>query len=190
LQIIRDKCGEEIDLARLPENDPDVYGALQKADTVGMFQIESRAQMSCLPRLRPKELRHRGAGGDYSAGTNRWKNGASVFETAARSRARGMFAPFFGAGTAANSGRAAVSGATFMHGDDCLRIYGRGSRRIAPRIWLQALGKIDESCGSEAARGDGEKRNHRNHAGHDREFHHIICPLWIPRIACREFRAD
>ena len=40
-------------LARLPANDPAVYGALQKADTVGMFQIESRAQMSCLPRLRP-----------------------------------------------------------------------------------------------------------------------------------------
>ena len=31
-----------------------VYGALQKADTVGMFQIESRAQMACLPRLHPK----------------------------------------------------------------------------------------------------------------------------------------
>src|SRR6201998_44629 len=40
-------------LDRLPANDPVVYGALQKADTVGMFQIESRAQMACLPRLRP-----------------------------------------------------------------------------------------------------------------------------------------
>src|SRR5207248_4281333 len=36
-----------------PANDPAVYGALQKADTVGMFQIESRAQMACLPRLCP-----------------------------------------------------------------------------------------------------------------------------------------
>ena len=54
LKIIREKYGEEIDLGRLPANDPVVYEALQKADTVGMFQIESRAQMSCLPRLRPK----------------------------------------------------------------------------------------------------------------------------------------
>ena len=46
--------GEEIDLGRLPADDPVVYDTLQKADTVGMFQIESRAQMSCLPRLRPK----------------------------------------------------------------------------------------------------------------------------------------
>src|SRR5487761_249558 len=54
LKIIRDDYGEEIDLGRLPANDPAVYDALQRADTVGMFQIESRAQMSCLPRLRPK----------------------------------------------------------------------------------------------------------------------------------------
>jgi error-prone DNA polymerase len=38
----------------LPPDDPTVYSVLQKADTIGMFQIESRAQMSCLPRLQPK----------------------------------------------------------------------------------------------------------------------------------------
>jgi error-prone DNA polymerase len=54
LQIIKEQYREEIDLGRLPANDPTVYAALQKADTVGMFQIESRAQMSCLPRLLPK----------------------------------------------------------------------------------------------------------------------------------------
>ncbi len=53
LKIIRDDYGEEVDLSRLPANDPVVYKTLQKADTVGMFQIESRAQMACLPRLRP-----------------------------------------------------------------------------------------------------------------------------------------
>jgi error-prone DNA polymerase len=54
LQLIRTHHGEEIDLGRLPQDDPAIYSALQKADTVGMFQVESRAQMSCLPRLRPK----------------------------------------------------------------------------------------------------------------------------------------
>ncbi len=54
LKLIRQGYGEEVDLAHLPPDDPAVYDALQKADTVGMFQIESRAQMSCLPRLRPK----------------------------------------------------------------------------------------------------------------------------------------
>jgi error-prone DNA polymerase len=54
LELIRAHHGEEIDLGRLPQDDPKIYAALQKADTVGMFQVESRAQMSCLPRLRPQ----------------------------------------------------------------------------------------------------------------------------------------
>ena len=54
LKIIRDQYEEEVDLGHLPANDPVIYETLQKADTVGMFQVESRAQMSCLPRLRPK----------------------------------------------------------------------------------------------------------------------------------------
>src|SRR4029077_9877445 len=53
LKIIREDYGKEVDLARLPAYDRTVYETLCKADTVGMFQIESRAQMSCLPRLRP-----------------------------------------------------------------------------------------------------------------------------------------
>ena len=53
LELIR-KSGKEIDLARLPQNDSKVYSMLQKADTVGVFQVESRAQMATLPRLKPK----------------------------------------------------------------------------------------------------------------------------------------
>ena len=53
LTLISEHYHEEVDLAKLPADDPTVYDTLQKADTVGMFQIESRAQMSCLPRLHP-----------------------------------------------------------------------------------------------------------------------------------------
>src|SRR5882724_4759344 len=56
IMLIRDHYGEEVDLAHLPGDDPTVYSTLQKADTIGMFQVESRAQMSCLPRLRPKRF--------------------------------------------------------------------------------------------------------------------------------------
>ncbi len=56
ITLIRDHYGEEVDLAHLPADDPTVYATLQKADTIGMFQVESRAQMSCLPRLRPKRF--------------------------------------------------------------------------------------------------------------------------------------
>ena len=41
------------DLAHIPSDDPEVYALLQKADTVGIFQVESRAQMATLPRLKP-----------------------------------------------------------------------------------------------------------------------------------------
>src|SRR5213078_993273 len=47
--IIERDHNEPVDLAHIPADDPAVYRALQKADTVGMFQVESRAQMSCLP---------------------------------------------------------------------------------------------------------------------------------------------
>ena len=42
-----------VDLAHLPQNDPAVYKMLQEADTIGLFQVESRAQMATLPRLKP-----------------------------------------------------------------------------------------------------------------------------------------
>jgi error-prone DNA polymerase len=44
---------EELDLAHLPPDDPTVYQMFQNADTVGVFQIESRAQMATLPRMKP-----------------------------------------------------------------------------------------------------------------------------------------
>jgi error-prone DNA polymerase len=56
IRLIRDHQREEIDLGHLPAGDKAVYSALQKADTIGLFQVESRAQMSCLPRLKPKSF--------------------------------------------------------------------------------------------------------------------------------------
>ena len=47
---------DTVDLARLPPDDPAVYRMLQRADTVGVFQVESRAQMATLPRLRPERF--------------------------------------------------------------------------------------------------------------------------------------
>jgi error-prone DNA polymerase len=52
IELIPAHYGEKIDLAQLPEDDG-VYRTLQKADTVGMFQVESRAQMASLPRNHP-----------------------------------------------------------------------------------------------------------------------------------------
>jgi error-prone DNA polymerase len=48
------KRGRPIDLAHIPKDDPATYDLMQKADTIGVFQIESRAQMATLPRMKPK----------------------------------------------------------------------------------------------------------------------------------------
>jgi len=45
-----------LDLHRIPANDAATYAMIQRADTVGVFQIESRAQMNCLPRTRPERF--------------------------------------------------------------------------------------------------------------------------------------
>ncbi len=45
-----------LDLAQLPPDDPTVYRMLQEADTIGIFQVESRAQMATLPRLKPRHF--------------------------------------------------------------------------------------------------------------------------------------
>src|SRR6185312_6819578 len=51
---VASRDSDALDLAHLPANDPAVYRMLQEADTVGIFQVESRAQMATLPRLRPR----------------------------------------------------------------------------------------------------------------------------------------
>lgn len=53
IDLIRDHYGEDVDLAHLPQDCPDVYDTIRKADTIGMFQIESCAQMASLPRNNP-----------------------------------------------------------------------------------------------------------------------------------------
>ena len=55
VDLIREHRGYEVDLATIPQED-DVYAMLCRADTVGVFQIESRAQMATLPRLRPRRF--------------------------------------------------------------------------------------------------------------------------------------
>lgn len=56
LQLIEHDCAVCLDLDRLPEEVPEVFAMLQAADTVGVFQVESRAQMQTLPKSKPSSL--------------------------------------------------------------------------------------------------------------------------------------
>ena len=55
VDLIREHRGYDVDLATIPQDD-EVYAMLCRADTVGVFQIESRAQMATLPRLKPRKF--------------------------------------------------------------------------------------------------------------------------------------
>ena len=56
LDLLKDHKGVALDLATIPPEDPRTYAMIRKADTLGVFQIESRAQMAMLPRLKPRSF--------------------------------------------------------------------------------------------------------------------------------------
>ncbi len=56
LALIEQQRGTKLDLWQLPHDDPQVFDMICEADTIGLFQIESRAQMNTLPRLRPRQF--------------------------------------------------------------------------------------------------------------------------------------
>jgi len=56
LDLVNARHGMALTLATVPTEDPETYEMIQRADTVGVFQIESRAQMSMLPRLKPEKF--------------------------------------------------------------------------------------------------------------------------------------
>ena len=56
VELIPRYYGEQLDIAQIPHDDSEVYASLQKADTIGLFQVESRAQMASLPRNHPDKF--------------------------------------------------------------------------------------------------------------------------------------
>ena len=54
IDLVREHKGLDVDLSKLDLSEPAVYEMLQRADSVGVFQVESRAQMATLPRLKPR----------------------------------------------------------------------------------------------------------------------------------------
>ncbi len=55
-RLLKEHRGIELSMATIPAEEPETFGMIRRADTVGVFQIESRAQMAMLPRLRPRSF--------------------------------------------------------------------------------------------------------------------------------------
>lgn len=56
--LVRDSLGDDLDLDTIPKEEQGVYDQLCRADAIGVFQVESRAQLGLLPRLQPREFYH------------------------------------------------------------------------------------------------------------------------------------
>ena len=119
LVLVAQHYDEPVDLAQLPQ-DPLVYETLQRADTVGMFQVESRAQMASLPRNHPERF--------YDLvvqvaiirpGTYRGQDDAPVHAAAAEKRRSHLPPSIARTSAQTNLGSSFIPGTAFAHGHDC-----------------------------------------------------------------------
>ena len=181
--------GVEIDLAHLPPDDPKVYAMLRKADTVGVFQVESRAQMATLPRMKPDHfydlvvevaiIRPGPIVGKMVHPYLRRRNGEEPV---------GVPAPLARADPEAHPRRAALPGAAPADRHDRGRLHRRRGGGAAPGHGLQALGEAHEGDRGAAALGDGRAGDHRGDRRHDRPLDQLVRPLRLPRVARGELR--
>ena len=139
---------------------------LQEADTIGVFQVESRAQMATLPRLKPDNfydlvvqvaiIRPGPIVGQMVHPVSESPRGARAGDVR---RIRSL-EPIL----EAHARRAAVSRAAAAHRDGRGRLHGRTGRRAAPRDRLQAIGRAHAADRGAAARGHGEATGSRGAA--------------------------
>ena len=181
--------GRPLDLAHIPKDDAATYKMMQKADTIGVFQIESRAQMATLPRMKPKcfydvviEVAIIRPGPIQGDMVHPYLNRRAGREAVT------YFDPRLKPILEAHARRAALSGANAQDRDDHGRFFRRGSGGTAARAQFSSLGRTDGKSERETARRDGEKWRR---AGSDREDHSVdqlVCALRISGVARDQFR--
>ena len=148
VDLIRDAHGVEVDLADIPQED-EVYEMLCRADSVGVFQVESRAQMATLPRLKPRHvLRPGGRGGPHPARAHPGRLGAPLHPPAQRPGAGHLPAPAARAQPGQDPRGAAVPGAADADGHRRGRLHRRPRPTSCARPWApSAAGSGWSSCG-------------------------------------------
>ena len=112
LRYAYEMIDDELDISNMPLDDPEIYAMLCRADSVGVFQVESRAQMATLPRLKPRELlRHRRRGRADPPRPDPGRLGASVHPPQERAGGVAARPPADGQRAGQDARRAAVPGA-------------------------------------------------------------------------------
>ena len=193
-QIVRLR-GERIDLSRIPLDDPVVYREIQDADTVGLFQIESRAQMQSLLRTRPGEPRrpHR-AGGTRPSGPDPGKSRASLRRAeAAPARGPVLCHPARPSTPRrvprGDARRDHLPGAGARGRDGARGVQRGGGRGAAPGDEPQAEPGRDRGPPRALLRGSGEKRRARGDHGARLFEDQRLRSVRLPQVARGRLRA-
>ena len=162
------------------------------ADTIGVFQVESRAQMATLPRLKPDML--------LRSRRRRWRIirpgpivGQMVHPYLNRRAGREpviydhpLLEPILKRTLGVPLFQEQLLRMAMVGG----RLHRRPGRGAAARDGLQAIREADEADRSAAARGHGEARHHRRGRRSHRAVDHLVCAVRLSRVARRQLRAD
>ena len=197
LDLLETHYGKQLTLASIPAEDPQVYDMICRADTIGVFQIESRAQMTMLPRLRPRNyydlvievaiVRPGPIQGDMVHPYLRRRQG---LETVAYPKpfARAWAARRAGTGARQDARRAALPGAGHADRHRGGKIHARRGRPPAPRHGDLPPRRHHPHLRGEDDRGHGRARLRAR-------FRRALLPpdrgLWrirLPRKPCRQLR--
>ena len=154
VDLVHDFFGVTVDLGQLPQ-EPEVYDLLCRADTVGVFQVESRAQMGTLPRVRPRQLlRHRHRGGAHPARAHSGARGQPLHPAPPGRGGGHLPAPPARAHSGADARGAAVPGAADGDGGGHRRVQPRRTPTSCARPWRpSARPPAWRRCGSASTRG-------------------------------------
>ena len=189
VDTVKEFHGVSLDLAMLPQDDT-VYDLLCEADTVGVFQVESRAQMATLPRVQPRcfydlviEVALIRPGPIQGRAVNPYIRRRRGDEPITYLHPR--LEPIL----RAHARRAALPRAA--HGDGRRRggLLAGGVRRVAPGHGLQALGAAHDEAEEPLLRRHGGERHHRSRGRSALRRAGGLCQLRLSRVALGLFRS-
>ncbi len=188
VDLIRAHEGVEVDLATIPQEE-EVYDLLCAADTVGVFQVESRAQMATLPRLRPSHLLRPGDRGRADPSRpDPGRLGAPVPASAHRRGGGHLPAPEPRGVPREDARGPAVPGAAHADRDRRGRVHSRRGRPAAPGDGLEALEGAHGRDARAAPVGDGRAGDHRRDGRGDRHQARGVRALRVSREPLGELR--
>ncbi len=156
MKIVAEHTGEQWELRTIPGDEPAVYDMLCRADSIGVFQVESRAQIGTLPRLQPREYYDLAI--EIALIRPGPIQGGAVHPYIRRATGREPItypAPGARAGARAHQGGAAVPGAADADGDRDRRLHRRRRRPAAARHGVQARGRAHREAAHPAVRRHG-----------------------------------